>query len=163
MPAIANWTTTPVRTVRSLTLLLFSLKIQAIVRNTITPSTPCRRMKPFLSLWRRSVTADDVHRAPLQQALDSTLPIKKRSIIRPKREDNLQTIFASDRRGADMSKQRTRREILKGSLAVAGWSVFGIPEWVIPALAQGETVVPFTDWPANFNPNPAVDRRNFDT
>jgi DMSO/TMAO reductase YedYZ molybdopterin-dependent catalytic subunit len=56
----------------------------------------------------------------------------------------------------------TRREILKGSLALAGWSVLGLPEFVLPALAEGETVVPFTDWPANFNPSPAPDRRTFD-
>src|SRR5262245_7682455 len=61
-----------------------------------------------------------------------------------------------------MSTRRTRRDILKGSLALAGWSVFGLPEWALPALAQGETVVPFTDWPANFNPAPAPDRRTFD-
>ena len=48
-----------------------------------------------------------------------------------------------------MSQQSTRREILKGSLAVAGLGVLGIPEWAIPALAQGETLVPFTDMPAN--------------
>jgi DMSO/TMAO reductase YedYZ molybdopterin-dependent catalytic subunit len=62
-----------------------------------------------------------------------------------------------------MSNQRTRREMLKGTLALAGFSVFGMPEWALPALAQGETVVPFTDWPANFNPTPAPDRRTFDT
>lgn len=62
-----------------------------------------------------------------------------------------------------MSKQQTRRDLLKGGLALAGWSVIGLPEFVLPALAQGETVVPFTDWPANFNPSPAVDRRTFDT
>ena len=61
-----------------------------------------------------------------------------------------------------MSTRRTRREVLKGSLALAGWSVLGLPEFVLPALAQGETVVPFTDWPANFNPSPAPDRRTFD-
>ena len=38
-----------------------------------------------------------------------------------------------------------------------------MPEWALPALAQGETEVPFTDWPANFNPAPAADRRTFDT
>ena len=57
---------------------------------------------------------------------------------------------------------RTRREILKGSLAVAGLSVFGIPEWALPALAAGETLVPFTDIPANANFTPAADRRNLD-
>ena len=60
-----------------------------------------------------------------------------------------------------MAKQ-TRREILKGSLALAGLSVFGVPEWALPALAEGETVVPFTDIPANANFTPAPDRRNLD-
>jgi len=50
-----------------------------------------------------------------------------------------------------MMKQSTRREILKGSLAVAGLSIFGVPDWVLPALAQTETLVPFTDLPANIN------------
>jgi DMSO/TMAO reductase YedYZ molybdopterin-dependent catalytic subunit len=61
-----------------------------------------------------------------------------------------------------MTNRKTRREILKGSLALAGLSVFGIPEWALPALAQGETVVPFTDIPANANFTPAADRRTFD-
>ncbi len=61
-----------------------------------------------------------------------------------------------------MTKQRTRREILKGGLAWAGLSVFAIPEWALPALAQGETLVPFTDLPANMNLTPAPDRRTFD-
>jgi DMSO/TMAO reductase YedYZ molybdopterin-dependent catalytic subunit len=61
-----------------------------------------------------------------------------------------------------MKKQQTRREILKGSLAMAGLSVFGIPEWALPALAQDETLVPFTDLPANTNFTPAADRRTFD-
>ena len=58
--------------------------------------------------------------------------------------------------------QSTRRSILKGSLAVAGLSVFGIPEWALPALAQGETLVPFTDLPATINLAPTPDRRVFD-
>jgi DMSO/TMAO reductase YedYZ molybdopterin-dependent catalytic subunit len=33
----------------------------------------------------------------------------------------------------------------------------------MPVMAQGETVVPFADWPENFNANPAPDRRLFDT
>jgi DMSO/TMAO reductase YedYZ molybdopterin-dependent catalytic subunit len=61
-----------------------------------------------------------------------------------------------------MTNQRTRREILKGSLAFAGLSVFGIPEWALPALAQGETLVPFTDIPANTAFGPAGDRRRLD-
>jgi len=61
-----------------------------------------------------------------------------------------------------MNTQNTRREILKGSLAFAGLTLFGVPEWVLPALAQSETLVPFTDLPDNFNPNPAPDRRLLD-
>jgi DMSO/TMAO reductase YedYZ molybdopterin-dependent catalytic subunit len=61
-----------------------------------------------------------------------------------------------------MSKQHTRREVLKGSLGLAGLSLFGIPEWALPALAQGETLVPFTDLPPNMNLTPAPDRRTLD-
>jgi DMSO/TMAO reductase YedYZ molybdopterin-dependent catalytic subunit len=61
-----------------------------------------------------------------------------------------------------MATHNMRREILKGSVALAGLSVFGIPEWALPALAQSETLVPFTDLPENFNPNPAPDRRLLD-
>ena len=61
-----------------------------------------------------------------------------------------------------MTKQTTRREILKGGLAVAGLGVLGFPEWALPALAQGETLVPFTDLPANVNLTPAADRRIID-
>ena len=49
----------------------------------------------------------------------------------------------------------TRRDVLRGSLAAAGLAAFGIPEWAVPALAAGETVVPFTDIPANFATNPS--------
>jgi DMSO/TMAO reductase YedYZ molybdopterin-dependent catalytic subunit len=61
-----------------------------------------------------------------------------------------------------MEKQSTRREILKGGLAVAGLGVFGFPEWALPALAQGETLVPFTDLPASINLTPTADRRIID-
>ena len=61
-----------------------------------------------------------------------------------------------------MSTQSTRRDILKGGLAVAGLGVLGLPEWMIPALAQGEVLVPFTDMPATFPPPPAPDRRQYD-
>ena len=60
-----------------------------------------------------------------------------------------------------MSEHPTRRDMLKGSLALAGLTL-AIPEWAMPALAQGETVVPFTDLPANANFTPAADRRLFD-
>jgi len=46
-----------------------------------------------------------------------------------------------------MTKHSTRRDILRGSLAMAGLGVLGIPEWALPALAQSESLVPFTDMP----------------
>jgi DMSO/TMAO reductase YedYZ molybdopterin-dependent catalytic subunit len=60
-----------------------------------------------------------------------------------------------------MSEPQTRRDVLKGGLAAAGLAAFGIPEWAVPALAQGETLVPFTDLPATF-PAAAADRRQLD-
>jgi DMSO/TMAO reductase YedYZ molybdopterin-dependent catalytic subunit len=61
-----------------------------------------------------------------------------------------------------MVLESTRREILRRSLAVAGLSVLNVPEWALPILAQGETLVPFTDLPENFNPTPTPDRRVLD-
>ena len=60
-----------------------------------------------------------------------------------------------------MPTDRTRREMLRTSLAVAGLSAIGVPEWVLPALAQGEVLVPFTDLPDTF-PAATADRRQFD-
>jgi DMSO/TMAO reductase YedYZ molybdopterin-dependent catalytic subunit len=60
-------------------------------------------------------------------------------------------------------KQMNRREVMKSGLAVAALGAAANFDWVLPALAQGETVVPFTEFPATFNPAPAVDRRLFDT
>jgi sulfite dehydrogenase len=61
-----------------------------------------------------------------------------------------------------MTNQRTRREILKGSLAVAGLGILGLPEWALPALAQGETLVAFTDIPENVKWETPPDRRLLD-
>src|SRR5215471_4310026 len=61
-----------------------------------------------------------------------------------------------------MMNQPSRRAILKGSLAVAGLGVLGVPEWVLPALAQGETEVPFTDIPDNVRWDTPPDRRGLD-
>ena len=61
-----------------------------------------------------------------------------------------------------MTSQRSRRDVIKGGLAVAGLSVFGVPDWVLPALAQGETVVAFTDIPDNQKWETPPDRRLLD-
>src|SRR6059036_1919014 len=66
------------------------------------------------------------------------------------------------RKGEPNMARQTRREMLKGGLALAGLSVFGVPEWALPALAQSETLVPFTDLPENMNLTPAPDRRILD-
>ena len=51
-----------------------------------------------------------------------------------------------------MSDQMTRRDAFR--MGLAGASVLAlIPESAIPALAEGETDVPFTDIPKTFNPN----------
>ena len=58
-----------------------------------------------------------------------------------------------------------RREVIKNSLAAATLGALADFEWVLPALAQGEVMVPFTDSHVNppFNANPAPDRRLYDT
>jgi DMSO/TMAO reductase YedYZ molybdopterin-dependent catalytic subunit len=61
-----------------------------------------------------------------------------------------------------MTTQHSRRDVLKSSLALAGLSVAGLPDWVLPAIAQGETLVPFTDLPEKITLAPAPDRRIID-
>jgi DMSO/TMAO reductase YedYZ molybdopterin-dependent catalytic subunit len=56
----------------------------------------------------------------------------------------------------------SRRDILRRGLVVAGLSVVGVPDWVLPALAQSETVVPFTDMPENVRWDTPPDRRLLD-
>jgi DMSO/TMAO reductase YedYZ molybdopterin-dependent catalytic subunit len=60
------------------------------------------------------------------------------------------------------TKQSTRRDIIRGGLAVAGLGMLGIPEWALPALAQSETIVPFTDIPDNVRWETPPDRRTLD-
>ena len=55
----------------------------------------------------------------------------------------------------------TRRDVVRGTLATAGLSLLGIPDWVLPALAQGEALVPFTDAPPAFPP-PKGESRQYD-
>jgi DMSO/TMAO reductase YedYZ molybdopterin-dependent catalytic subunit len=61
-----------------------------------------------------------------------------------------------------MTNHSTRREVLKGSLALAGLSLVNVPDWILPALAQGETHVPFTDLPEKIVLAPTADRRIID-
>ena len=49
----------------------------------------------------------------------------------------------------------TRRRVLIGGAAAGALAAMGLPEWILPALAQDETLVPFTDVPANFSTNPS--------
>jgi DMSO/TMAO reductase YedYZ molybdopterin-dependent catalytic subunit len=46
----------------------------------------------------------------------------------------------------------TRRETLRRGLAATSLLAL-VPDWAVPAVAQDETDVPFTDIPKNFNPN----------
>lgn len=65
-----------------------------------------------------------------------------------------------------MSESITRRDTLKQGLSLAGFLALG--NSVMPALAQGETDVPFIDYPANFQvggngaPRRTFDIRNID-
>jgi DMSO/TMAO reductase YedYZ molybdopterin-dependent catalytic subunit len=58
------------------------------------------------------------------------------------------------RQTRDAMDEMTRRDTLKFGLTTAAGLVL-IPEWVLPALAQGEVDVPLTDYPANFVTGPA--------
>jgi DMSO/TMAO reductase YedYZ molybdopterin-dependent catalytic subunit len=51
-----------------------------------------------------------------------------------------------------MPQQISRRETLKRGFAATSLLAL-IPEWAVPALAQDETDIPFTDLPKNFNPS----------
>ena len=61
-----------------------------------------------------------------------------------------------------MATQTTRRDVLKGSLAIAGLGVVGVPAWALPSLAQGQTLVPFTDLPDEIVIERTPDRRIID-
>jgi DMSO/TMAO reductase YedYZ molybdopterin-dependent catalytic subunit len=54
-----------------------------------------------------------------------------------------------------MANVTSRRTVLKGSLAAAGLGLLGVPKWAMPVLAQGETLVPFTDIPPAFSTTPS--------
>jgi DMSO/TMAO reductase YedYZ molybdopterin-dependent catalytic subunit len=64
-----------------------------------------------------------------------------------------------------MARHLTRREVLRAGLAATSLLAASVPEWAMPALAQGEVDVPFTDVPAGFNanPSPTAAFRRYDT
>ena len=49
-------------------------------------------------------------------------------------------------------EDKTRRNVLKGSMLAAGAAA--APSFVLPALAQGERLIPFTDVPDSFQVRP---------
>ncbi len=51
-----------------------------------------------------------------------------------------------------MGKDISRRNFVSGSATLATAGAMGFWQWALPALAQGEEVIPWTDVPANFNP-----------
>jgi DMSO/TMAO reductase YedYZ molybdopterin-dependent catalytic subunit len=63
---------------------------------------------------------------------------------------------------AAMAEPISRRQVLAGGVAAGTLAMLGVPEWILPALAQDETLVPFTDIPANFATNPSADVRVLD-
>ena len=62
-----------------------------------------------------------------------------------------------------MVEQISRRETLRRGLTAASLLALAA-DWAVPALAQGETDIPFTDYPANFkaNADPAAVNRRID-
>jgi DMSO/TMAO reductase YedYZ molybdopterin-dependent catalytic subunit len=61
-----------------------------------------------------------------------------------------------------MSDHISRRSLIQGGALFAGAAAMGIWE-PLPSLAQDEQVIPWTDIPANFNPNPQRGGRSLDT
>src|ERR1044071_9067813 len=57
-----------------------------------------------------------------------------------------------DRGGLTMPDKISRRETLRRGLAATSLLAL-LRDLPVPALAQGDTDVPFTDLPANFNPS----------
>lgn len=61
-----------------------------------------------------------------------------------------------------MGHQVGRRDVLAGGMAAGALWALGVPEWTLPALAQGETIEPFLDVPATFTTAPGADVRVLD-
>ena len=55
-----------------------------------------------------------------------------------------------------------RRDAIKTGLSAAALAAAADFDWILPAMAQGEVMVPFTDSHVNppFNPAPGPDRRS---
>src|SRR5215475_734584 len=70
---------------------------------------------------------------------------------------------ASTRTGPMSPHASSRRTVLKQlGLVGVGLSIADLPGWVLPALAQGETLVSFTDIPTNTRWEVPPDRRTLD-
>jgi DMSO/TMAO reductase YedYZ molybdopterin-dependent catalytic subunit len=61
-----------------------------------------------------------------------------------------------------MTMQKTRRDVIKSGFAMAGLGMVGIPNWVLPTLAQGAVLVPFTDIPNDIEFEIDAFRRRYD-
>jgi DMSO/TMAO reductase YedYZ molybdopterin-dependent catalytic subunit len=53
----------------------------------------------------------------------------------------------------------SRRDLIRGTFALTSLGLLNVPEWALPALAQGETIVPFTDLTTPFPPPGPVNRQ----
>jgi DMSO/TMAO reductase YedYZ molybdopterin-dependent catalytic subunit len=62
-----------------------------------------------------------------------------------------------------VSKHISRREVIRAGAVIAGLGAFGLSKWTLPALAQGQEVIPWTDIPANFTPSLGAGLRTLDT
>ncbi len=63
---------------------------------------------------------------------------------------------------ATMKTVQARRDLLKSGFTLVGLAALGMNEFALPALAQAEVLVPFTDIPENFPTVTGVDRRILD-
>jgi DMSO/TMAO reductase YedYZ molybdopterin-dependent catalytic subunit len=59
-----------------------------------------------------------------------------------------------------MTNERTRRDVLR--TGAVGLGVLSLPQWLFPALAPGEEIIPFTDIPEGFTAARGPDRRFLD-
>ena len=62
-----------------------------------------------------------------------------------------------------MSREISRRDIIRNGAALAGIAALGLPKWMLAAQSQSEEVIPWTDIPANFVPSPPTGLRTLDT